>query len=203
MNTRILIPVKALHLGKSRLATSLGHATRTKLCEALLRRTLDVAVRIAPVTVVTSDGDAAAISIRAGAAVMLEPASLGLNYALTWARERMESVDNLVILPIDLPHLSSAELDELCGQSGRLLIAPDRHGFGTNLLVLPRCAMHRFVFSFGANSAELHCMQARRVGVEPIIRRLPGTVFDVDEPDDYKHLLRATKGGYQWSVNRN
>src|SRR3546814_18344636 len=66
------------------------------------------------------------------------------------------------------------------------LLAPDRHGSGTNAIALMAAAP--FEFAFGENSLALHRTTSGRRAA--IVRRL-GLSLDVDTPDDLDAAIAA------------
>jgi len=186
MDLRILIPVKPLAEGKSRLAPVLDAAARRALCERFFRRSLALATALAPTIVITRDPQVAAA---AGAAqVVAEPPGADLNGALDAGRRAALDADALLVLPIDLPHLSRETLTQLCQHRDRLAIVPDRHEDGTNLLYLPQAAIAEFRFAFGPGSFAAHQAEAARLGIPVHVLRLVDAAFDVDQPADYAEL---------------
>src|ERR1043166_5515379 len=113
MAARILIPVKALGEGKSRLAPVLDAAGRRRLCERFLRQTLELATTAAATLVVTRDAEAGRIAVAAGATLIDEPEGQDLNAALDLGRRAALDADALLVLPIDLPRLAGATLAQL------------------------------------------------------------------------------------------
>ena len=194
MAARILIPVKALGDGKSRLAPVLDAAGRRRLCEKFLRQTLQLAIGAAPTLVVTRDAEAKRIAGEARAEVVDEATGTDLNAALDIGRRAALDADALLVLPIDLPHLTAATLTQLLARPSRFAIAPDRREDGTNLLLLPRAAMAEFRFAFGPGSFAAHCREAERLGFQPAILRLADAAFDVDAPEDYAALSTEPAG---------
>lgn len=194
MRARILIPVKPLASGKSRLASVLDDSGRVSLCERFFRNALSLALGVAPTIVVTLDARVAGIARQAGARALLEPRDLGLNGALDYARTCLDECEPLVVLPIDLPHLSAAGLEALCCEDDAVTIATDRAQTGTNVLVLPRGAAREFRFAFGSGSAAAHRAEALRLGVPVWTRLLPQAAFDVDLPEDYALLASRSAG---------
>jgi 2-phospho-L-lactate/phosphoenolpyruvate guanylyltransferase len=189
VNLQILIPVKSLLEGKSRLAPVLDSDGRAALCERFLRRTLALGTAVASTTVVTPDSRAAAIARSAGAQALLEPVSLGLNAALDWARTQTGDAANLLVMPTDLPLLSLAGLQSLCPDHGGIAIVTDRCGLGTNLLFLPKMAVREFRFAFGDDSAAAHRREAARMGIPAETIEFAEAAFDIDSPDDYRDFL--------------
>ena len=65
-------------------------------------------------------------------------------------------------------------------------IVPDRHGTGTNALLL--APPDAIAPSFGPGSFERHVAAARDAGVAYAVERVPTLMFDVDTPDDLADL---------------
>ena len=66
---------------------------------------------------------------------------------------------------------------------------PDRHGTGTNALLLdPPDAI---VPSFGPGSFERHRLAAESAGATMLVEPVPSLVLDVDTGDDLSRLLEA------------
>jgi 2-phospho-L-lactate guanylyltransferase len=68
-------------------------------------------------------------------------------------------------------------------------IVPDRHGTGTNALLL--APADAIAPSFGPGSFERHVAAARKAGVEYAVAKIPALMFDVDTPDDLADLSAA------------
>ncbi|MDP6225863.1 MAG: hypothetical protein QF501_05330, partial [Anaerolineales bacterium] len=75
-----------------------------------------------------------------------------------------------------------------------VVLAPDRHGTGTNALFVRPPGLLRY--RFGAGSLAAHRQQARSQGATVRVHRLPGVEFDVDEPADLQrlHSIQADTG---------
>ena len=84
--------------------------------------------------------------------------------------------------------------DELAGalrrmESGRVAVIPDRHGTGTNgLLMAPPDAIGP---AFGPDSCERHLDRAGRAGWTAVREELPSLALDLDTPDDLAELRAA------------
>ena len=81
-----------------------------------------------------------------------------------------------------------------------VLAVPDRHGTGTNALLLsPPDAIAP---SFGPGSFERHAQAARAGGLAYGVAQVPGLVLDVDTPDDLAELTRVleTRRGHSPST---
>ena len=195
MRTLAIVPIKSFDLAKQRLSDSLAIGTRRTLVQAMfsdvlgaLRRTEQVE-RIAVVT-----GDVVAGSLASGDRMVLlhdgvsagqsAATEIGIRHALD---ERFERV---LLVPGDTPLLSPPDLDEMLLRCERdrvaVAIVPDRHGTGTNgLLIAPPDA---FTPSFGEGSLERHLTQARERELAHRIEALPSLEHDVDTPGDLAAL---------------
>jgi 2-phospho-L-lactate guanylyltransferase len=121
----------------------------------------------------------------------------GLNPALTqaahWAAQH--TARSVIVIPVDLPLITSTDLDTMIDRAVEercVVIAPDRHEAGTNLLLVrPPDAIR---FAYGASSFNAHRAQAIERGLIVHEYRSPTTAFDIDVPDDlafYRSLLDA------------
>jgi 2-phospho-L-lactate guanylyltransferase len=185
-----VVPVGTLDGAKSRLGGTLDAEERRDLATRLLARTLEAAKQargVDEVLVVTPDDEVRAIATRAGARP-LRQRSHGLNVGLRQARDEViaSGAEALLVLPIDLPLISAAALDALLrplDDPRRPLVAlvPDRHGRGTNALLLsPPDAIE---FGFGGDSRRAHAECAHEAGARYVELDGPLSV-DVDTPDD-------------------
>jgi len=183
-----IVPVGALEGAKSRLGASLDAEERHDLASTLARRTIEAAVAtpgIVETLVVTPDDEVRHIALEAAARPLLQRRH-GLNEALREAREEAVAAgaDAILIVPTDLPAVSPATLGEVVealGGGSIVILIPDRHGRGTNVLaVAPPDAIE---VCFGGDSRRAHAEGAARAGVP--YRELDGPLrLDVDTPDD-------------------
>jgi 2-phospho-L-lactate/phosphoenolpyruvate guanylyltransferase len=189
--TVILIPCKDLDRGKSRLAGCLTPRSRRALCEFFLCRTLDVATQVATaaqVRVVTSDPRVETIARDYGVAVIPDRGG-GLNAALEDGRRQLLAEGGGragLVLPIDLPRATPAELSKVVSVPQEVVIVPDEAMTGTNVLRLGPRAFGRFRFSFGVRSYAAHRAQARAMGFEAMTLEAPDLAFDVDRAEQYR-----------------
>ncbi len=195
----VIVPVKPLAEGKSRLDGVCSQVEREALNHAFLQHTLAVTGETpgARQTIVVSrDGDVLAEAAAHGAHAVAEPGGAGLNAALAAARAEavMLGATAILVLPIDLPLLSPADIGDLIADPGDgpcARIAPDEAGTGTNALYLaPPAAIG---FHFGRNSFAAHVAAARGAGLAPGIVQMANIAFDVDTPDDYVRLRRLER----------
>jgi len=104
----------------------------------------------------------------------------------------------VALLPGDCPLLDETQLDAALGRMrpGRVGVVPDRHGTGTNALVL--CPPGAIAPSFGIGSRARHEGLAREAGAECRIAEPPSLVLDIDTIEDLAVLraaLDARTGG--------
>lgn len=196
MTTFAVLPVKRLPQAKQRLGEALPAGTRRALAEAMLTDVL-IALRrtksLDATLVVTGDETVSAL---AGgydvSGVVSDRDDAGHNEAamlgLRAARER--GADRVLLLPGDVPSLAPAELDELLAApvvSPEVVIVPDRHGSGTNGLVLSGPDV--ITPAFGPGSRARHADLAAAAGAHCRIADMPSLAFDVDTGDDLDALL--------------
>jgi 2-phospho-L-lactate/phosphoenolpyruvate guanylyltransferase len=197
-----VVPVRGLRGGKRRLSDLFDEDERAVLTCAMLRRVL-VALRDAGVVdrvaVVTPDpAVASAFPMPAdGIELVRQPeGQSGLNQALLigrgWAAGR--GAGRLLVLSADLPLLHAddirnlAYMDHPAGHGVPVILATDRHGTGTNGLLLREPDAEAFTFGFGEHSALRHVAEADRLGLSVVRTATSGTAFDLDTPDDWDAL---------------
>jgi 2-phospho-L-lactate/phosphoenolpyruvate guanylyltransferase len=191
--TWAIIPVRGLERAKSRLGGPLDAEERVELVSRLMRRAIAAATTSSRVagTIVVS-GDPAALELaRESGAITISDLDRGLNPALELARAEAvgRGAAAIVVLPGDLPWLDRETLDavlrtaaETASGSGSLVaLVPDRHGLGTNVLVLAPPDV--IDFAFGTGSRAEHA--ARAATAEATYLELGGPLdVDLDTADD-------------------
>ena len=192
MSTLAILPVKSFASAKQRLAGSLGAEARRPLAEAMFTDVLDSLRSVAgldEVVVVTADRAARAVASVRGARGLHDTAEAGQSEAtLIGIRHALaESHERVVLVPGDTPLLHPGELASLIADAPAVAIVPDRHGTGTNALVLsPPDAIEP---SFGPDSLARHVAAAERAGVAHRIERVRTLALDVDTPGDLAELV--------------
>ncbi|MGH2852249.1 MAG: 2-phospho-L-lactate guanylyltransferase [Solirubrobacteraceae bacterium] len=200
MRTIAVLPVKRFELAKTRLSEQLAPQTRRELAEAMVADVLDVlaaAPQLADVVVVTNEPSVATLAQASGASVLGDPHEsgqsaatlVGIHHALAAGYERA------LLVPGDCPALDGATLGELLtpeDPAPAVTIVADRHGTGTNALLLtPPDAIEP---SFGPGSFERHAKRASAAGTAWRVAPLPGLLLDADTPDDLAALREALAG---------
>ena len=193
MSTWLVIPVKSLREGKSRLARALTPGQRFAFMDRLLVHTLTQASVFPGLdqTLVVSACDETRRRAAALGARTLAESGENLNEAIEQALAEVRGLGatRMVVVPCDLPLLCADDLQFLSGamHSGTVVIAPDRNLSGTNGLCLS--AALDFTFEFGPHSYARHIENARRLQLDHLTVQRPGLAFDVDTPDDLAELV--------------
>ncbi len=186
-----MIPVRSLEGAKSRLGDVLDAEERRELVERLLRQTVAAALAtpgVRRVVVVSPDPEVLAVAAAAGAEG-LHQTSAGLNPGLVEARHALaaDGAWRLLILPGDLPAITADALSMLLRAADGLaaplvVLAPDRHGRGTNALMLEPADI--IAPNFGRDSRLAHGRLAAAAGA--VYREVAddALALDLDTPDD-------------------
>lgn len=190
--------MKPFDAAKQRLGAELGPGWRRALAESMFSDVLTAlrrATAIEAIVVVTADNVAQQIAGGHGAQVVEDRDHPGHSAAadLGVIRARRLGCDRVVLVPGDCPALDPLELDALLGErsgdGAAVLVVPDRHGDGTNALVLhPPDAIAP---GFGADSRRRHVERARAAGVDCRVAEVPSLALDVDTPEDLTALSDA------------
>lgn len=190
MTTWVIVPVKPLRLGKSRLSSVLSDDERAVLNRMFLEQTLDI-LRTTPAVgqtlVVSRDPAALAIAREFGARTVLEDGTPNLNGALNRATMLIKKYAprGVLVLPADLPLLTHNDLNQLFERvcdAPCVVIAPDRHELGTNALLMSPGGL--IPYDFGVGSFARHCESAQKAGAKLEIVRNTHIELDLDTPDD-------------------
>jgi 2-phospho-L-lactate guanylyltransferase len=190
-----VLPVKRLDAAKQRLAAGIDEERRRELAAAMVADVLDAigeARSIERLIVVTGDPIAQELAAKAGAEVVPDPEDAGHVQAAQAgiARAEAEGAERVALLAGDCPLLDPRELDRLLTgvPASYVGIVPDRHGTGTNALLLsPPGAI---VPAFGEGSRARHVEAARQASIPFGIEELPSIELDLDTPADVIALQR-------------
>jgi 2-phospho-L-lactate guanylyltransferase len=185
--TAVVFPVRTFEGAKSRLGDVLDAEERRDLVERLLLRTVAAALKTPGVTevlVVSPDPEVLAVASAAGARPLLQ-ASRGLNPALQEARAAIRA-DRILVVPADLPAMTASDLAAVLAAGDAagtpsVVLAPDRHGRGTNALLLtPPDVIDP---AFGGDSRAAHAWLAS--SADAAFAEVPGVLgLDIDTADD-------------------
>ena len=201
MSVWLVVPMKSLREGKSRLAPVLDSTRRRAFLERMLLRTLERAARfpgLERTLLVSGCSETRTRAAELGAQVIEEGAGVGLNGALRQAQieVRRLGASHMLVVPCDLPLLEADDLRRLAepASAHSIGIAPDRVRQGTNGLCLE--ASLEFAFSFGPESFARHLEHVRQRGMQCVTVESAGLAFDVDLPEDLAHLGELERAGY-------
>lgn len=180
----VVIPVKAFHAAKGRLASVLDPAARADLARSMAEAVVAASAPL-PVMVVCDDRAVADWARALGVDVAWTP-GLGLDGAVEEGVRVAEGAGaaRVVVAHADLP--LARDLAGLVGPDGpdaaAVTLVPDRHEDGTNVVVLP--AACGFRFAYGPGSFARHRAEAVRCGREVHVVRDAHLGWDVDHPAD-------------------
>jgi 2-phospho-L-lactate guanylyltransferase len=197
-----IIPVKRFGHAKQRLLEELDRPGRAALVKAMLSDVLvatSEAQQVERLVIVSGEGRAERIALRHAQRtktpleVMRDPDDAGHRQAATLGIVRAKALgaECVALLPGDCPLLDPDELDGALERMrpGRIAVVPDRHGSGTNALLLsPPDAIGP---AFGEGSRERHVDRGRAAGHEVAVEELPSLALDLDTPDDLEALASA------------
>jgi len=200
-STLAILPVKSFDDAKQRLTDEVPSGIRRALAQAMcadvllaLRRS----ERVEEVVVVTGELDAGALASGHGIEVIDEPHTAGQSAAASRGLERAaeRGFERALLVPGDCPALDPSDLDALLDRSAAtrasVVIVPDRHGTGTNGMVLTLPAV--IEPAFGEGSFRRHCERASEAGAHPTVERVASLGLDVDTPDDLAALRSFLEG---------
>jgi 2-phospho-L-lactate guanylyltransferase len=210
MRTAAILPVKRFSQAKQRLGRSVADPVRLALARAMVA---DVLLALSEVTaiertiVVTSEPTVPAVAAEHGAHAIGDGGLAGQSaaVALGVGQALADGFDRALCVPGDCPALDAAELETLLGEADRrrgdagtpeVVIIPDRHGAGTNgLLLTPPDAIAP---SFGPDSCERHRQLAGTAGLHVVIARPSSLLLDIDTGEDLaalrERLATAVRG---------
>jgi 2-phospho-L-lactate guanylyltransferase len=222
MRTAAVLPVKRFAQAKQRLGASVADPLRLELAGAMVADVLLALAQtesIERTIVVTRERSVAVAASGRGAIVVEDDTESGQSAAASRgvARAVAEGFQRVLCVPGDCPALDPAELDALLrwhaddgGGGGsanagggsanagggsaavEVVIVPDRHGTGTNgLLLTPPDAITP---AFGPDSCERHRALARAAGAAWRVERPPSLLLDIDTGADLDALRELLCG---------
>jgi 2-phospho-L-lactate guanylyltransferase len=194
VSTLAVLPVKRFGHAKQRLVPSLPPEQRRGLAQSMVTDVLAALRRVDEldgVAVVTAEPRARDVALAAGAEVLDDARQAGQSAAALIGVEHAlaRGFGRVLLVPGDTPLLDPGEVAALLESPAAVTIVPDRHGTGTNALLLsPPDAIDP---SFGPGSFERHRLAAEAAGAPPRVERPATLVLDVDTGDDLGELLEA------------
>jgi 2-phospho-L-lactate guanylyltransferase len=198
MRIAAIIPVGPLEGAKTRLGGMLDAEERHDLVMRLLARTLDAALTVEPiddVLVISPDREVLTAAADRGART-LRQRGRGLNAGVRDAREDVLAggADEVLVIPTDLPFVTAEAIGKVIralpdDDGPAVVIVPDRHGTGTNALLLrPPDVIE---VAFGPSSRDAHRALAEAAGATLVELLESPLRVDLDTPEDLM-LVEAT-----------
>jgi len=192
-----LVPIKPFATAKTRLESLLTRPECARLAEEMARdvlRALYAAPDISGIALPTTEKKLATLAAgaTAGKATRFYAEQPGEDYRAALGRVAAElaahGARQLLVLPADLPLLSSGDVQQLLeSHRGGVTLCPAAVDGGTNGLLLSPPTLIPFLY--GPDSAARHRAAAAAVGVTAQTADLPAFARDVDSPDDVYWLL--------------
>jgi 2-phospho-L-lactate/phosphoenolpyruvate guanylyltransferase len=204
MSTLAILPVKRFGQAKQRLGDTLTVDARRELAEAMVSDVLAAlgeVTELAGVIVVSGEPIALELAARANAETVADNRDSGQSAAARLGIERAQQrgCERVLLVPGDCPALDPAQVASLLRAgfpAPSVTIVPDRHGSGTNALLLaPPTAISP---SFGPGSCARHEQLALAAGAAAEIAPAASLALDVDTGADLEALramLAAGDGG--------
>jgi 2-phospho-L-lactate guanylyltransferase len=197
MRTLAVLPVKRFHLAKQRLSAELSARFRQDLAEAMIADVLSALAlcpEIEATLVITNEPAVTGLAATYGAEAIPDPHESGQSpaAAVGLVRAVADGYDRALLVPGDCPAIDPAELTGLLGDARpgpTVVIVPDRHGLGTNALLL--CPPNALAPTFGPGSCRRHQERAAAAGASCRVAQVPSLLLDVDTPRDLEVLREA------------
>jgi 2-phospho-L-lactate/phosphoenolpyruvate guanylyltransferase len=202
MRTAAILPVKRFEKAKSRLGASVAERPRLELARAMVEDVLLALAQtpsIERTIIVTRERSLAAHAHEHGALLVADEPEDGQSAAVTLGVRRAiaEGIERVLCIPGDCPALDPAELESLLDSHApdderEIVIVPDRHGTGTNGLLL--CPPDAIPPSFGPDSCERHRELALAAGVSARLEHPSSLLLDIDTGADLEALRDRLAG---------
>ena len=178
-NSGVLIPIKAFDSAKVRLASVLNPSERADLSRSLAEGVIRSCSGV-QVWVICEDEEVEKWARTLGAHVIRNPRA-GLNEA---AKFGLTALSELGIKKVIVTHADLINPEGLINlfEHDGIVLVPDRHNEGTNIIGLPTYI--DFSFQYGLESFEKHKTEAQRFPLPLTIIQNSHLGFDIDNPDD-------------------
>ena len=203
----VVVPIRSFRGGKSRLSPILSESGREALVRAMFNHVLESVMTSGvcdDVLIVSPDPEVLDRAAQFGgvSSILQPPSNPGLNASAdlgrAWALEHR--CDRMLVLFGDLPLIEADDIATIAHGTSPVVIATDRHGNGTNglLLDLRVPEPQEFQFSYGADSARLHSDEAKRLRLAATVRQYGGVAFDLDTVEDVDELRAMQRQLPEW-----
>lgn len=190
-----IVPIKNLKSSKSRLSSILGPFERMVLVNYFFDLTikkLEKASLISDILVISNTENFKHLRNNKKITNITDHRE-GVNNAISTADSYLEyqNIDASIVIPIDLPLISSKDIDDLCEISKDfskvVIICPSKRYDGTNILL--RKPHNIIKTHYDNNSYYNHLLEARLRNV--FVKQLadPNFTFDIDTKEDLLSLI--------------
>lgn len=192
MTTVAVLPIKRFEHAKSRLDLDERARIMRDMAAGVLAA-LRAATALDGVLVVTADAEARRLAREHGAEVVNEGPLRGHSGAALLGIEHAAARGAIRVLLVagDCPLLTGADIDDLLADHAGegVVVLADRHGTGTNALLLapPRAIAP----AFGPGSCARHAERAAAAGVPCAVEHRVAFSVDVDTVEDLAAVARA------------
>jgi 2-phospho-L-lactate/phosphoenolpyruvate guanylyltransferase len=203
MRTAAILPVKRFTEAKQRLGASVAEQLRAELVRAMVADVLLALSQTAAIerTIVVSSEQSVDLPAREHRALVIaDVADSGQSAAVELGVRRAlaDGFARVLCIPGDCPALDPSELELLLtappadAAEQAVVIVPDRHGSGTNGLLLSPPDV--IAPSFGTDSCARHRALAQAAGVAWRIERPASLLLDIDTGADLAALRERLAG---------
>lgn len=206
MRTAVVLPVKRFAQAKQRLGARVADRLRRDLAQAMVGDVLEAiaGVHAIDLTVLVSREPAVVSGARRQGALIVQDAERGQSEAVRLGIQAAlrHGARRVLCIPGDCPALDPLEVAALLQDPAEedeaaVLIVPDRHGTGTNgLLLTPPSAISP---SFGPGSCARHVALAREAGVRCRVAYTSSLLLDVDTGEDLAALGKRLAEEHVWA----
>jgi 2-phospho-L-lactate guanylyltransferase len=200
MRTAAILPIKRFSLAKQRLGESVTEQLRLDLARAMVGDVLVALSQCAAIDltiVVSNEPTVIAAADYIGAIVVADTAESDQSAAVSIGVERAmaEGAERALCIPGDCPALDPDELNVLLhGAPDAVIVIPDRHGTGTNgLLLTPPDVMAP---SFGPGSCARHEELAMSTNASWRTEQVSSLQLDIDTGADLNVLRERLAGNH-------
>lgn len=195
MTFSAIVAVKHLAAAKARLADTLSPKARETFVRLMLEDSLAALLNtpsIGEVVVVTKDAELSYLKAWPKVKLVKETSGNGLNSALIEGVNHADKdTSAYFFIHGDVPALDGKNLEKALTQNtGKALLFPDRHGTGSNGLLLPAKVFKEELLAFGANSFAKHQANLSMAAIDFLLVNLPTLALDIDTEADVNQLLQ-------------
>jgi 2-phospho-L-lactate guanylyltransferase len=190
MKTTVLIPVKTLETGKSRLTEILTPKQRETLIVLLFRHVTTViknSSAVGDIFVVSNDPEIIKLAITLKINHIFEK-NPGHNVALTDAAKQVNQNMPLMTISADLPFVSEVDIDQLLSLRGDTdaVLVPSKEKTGTNAILLKKPLLIPYLFGVNSFSKFEGVLLKKNLTYKTYSNH--NMAFDIDTSPDFEYF---------------